>query len=112
MAAHRTTSRLQAATLLLLCCAAGALGAPAHPWNPIKLNLAPGQSRDGYLYVPPTYTKSKPSPLIIFFHPAGKGAKDALDLIEQQQPLLDRTRTREWACSSDTTAPHTWHPFV
>lgn len=49
--------------------------------------------RDGYIYVPPTYNKAKPSPLIIMFHPAGKGAADALELLEQQQPLLDRTRT-------------------
>ncbi len=43
--------------------------------------------------MPPTYTKDKPSPLIIMFHAAGKGAADALDLLEQQQPLLDKTRT-------------------
>jgi len=45
------------------------------------------------LYVPPTYTKSKPSPLLIMFHAAGKGASDALELLEKQQPLLDQTRT-------------------
>lgn len=48
--------------------------------------------RDGYLYVPPTYTKSKPSPLLIMFHAAGKGAKEALDMLESQQALLDQQR--------------------
>lgn len=49
--------------------------------------------RDGYLYVPPTYSKDKPSPMLVMFHPAGKGAKDALELLEKAQPLLDKTRT-------------------
>jgi poly(3-hydroxybutyrate) depolymerase len=45
------------------------------------------------LYIPPTYSKDKPSPLLVMFHPAGKGATDALELLDQAQPLLDRTRT-------------------
>jgi hypothetical protein len=27
------------------------------------------------------------------FHPAGKGAKHALELLEKAQPMLDKTRT-------------------
>lgn len=42
--------------------------------------------------MPPTYNKAKPSPLLIMFHPAGKSAADALELLEKQQPLLDKTR--------------------
>jgi predicted peptidase len=44
------------------------------------------------VYVPPTYVKSKPSPLILMFHAAGKGASDTLQLLESQQPLLDAQR--------------------
>lgn len=43
--------------------------------------------------MPPTYNKAKPSPLLIIFHPAGKSATDAFELLEKQQPLLDKTRT-------------------
>lgn len=49
--------------------------------------------RDGYIYVPPTYNEDKPSPLLVMFHPAGKGSKDALETLEKAQPLLDKTRT-------------------
>lgn len=63
------------------------------PESHIHVGVGYCNRRDGYLYVPPTYTKSKPSPLLIMFHAAGKGANDALELLEKQQPLLDQTRT-------------------
>lgn len=132
--ASRCSVALATAVLLLVASAAVAQS----PWNPIKLNVASGQSRcvtgvtvaalssqppacrsrllsaprtvphlppppgtcacvtrarrDALLYVPRTYDRSKPSPLLIMFHEAGKSAADALKMLESQKPLLDAQR--------------------
>ena len=39
------------------------------------LGLSSG-SRDGFIYVPPTYSASKPSPLLVLLHGAGQSAKE------------------------------------
>jgi phospholipase/carboxylesterase len=39
------------------------------------LGLSSGP-RDGFIYVPPTYTESRPSPLLVLLHGAGQSAKE------------------------------------
>lgn len=57
--------------------AGGAVAAAAPPPAPtgvLKLDLAAGAGRDGYVYVPSTYSPEVPTPLIVALHGANKTA--------------------------------------
>jgi phospholipase/carboxylesterase len=70
----RTEGRLRARP------AAGAAGAA-----PVGLRLlGSGAARDGYLYVPATYSVVRPAPLVVLLHGAGEDARDGLALLRQQ----------------------------
>lgn len=46
---------------------------PVSGLQPLALSSGP---RDGFIYVPPTYSESKPSPLLVLLHGAGQSAKE------------------------------------
>jgi len=46
--------------------------------------LGPTSARDGYLYVPATYTQDLPGPLVLLLHGAGEDARDGLALLRGQ----------------------------
>ena len=54
--------------------AAAAVATPAAPTGVLKLGLAAGAGRDGYVYVPSTYSPDVPTPLIVALHGANKTA--------------------------------------
>ena len=54
--------------------AASAAAAPLAPTGVLKLGLAAGAGRDGYVYVPSTYSPEVPTPLIVALHGANKTA--------------------------------------
>ena len=49
----------------------------------LKLGLSSG-ARDGYLFVPASYTPQRRSAMILAIHAAGKGGLDALGVLVQQ----------------------------
>jgi phospholipase/carboxylesterase len=53
---------------------------PSSPTQKPTMGLQPlglsSGSRDGFIYIPPTYTESKPSPLLVMLHGAGQSAKE------------------------------------
>ena len=52
---------------------------PGEPTERIEPGLQPlgiGLGRDGYVYVPPTYTPLQPSPLLVLMHGAGQSAQE------------------------------------
>lgn len=49
----------------------------------LRLGLSTG-ARDGYLFVPGSYSAQKSSPMILAIHAAGKGGLDAMGVLIQQ----------------------------
>ena len=63
---------------------------PGNPRRPGKRGLQPlglTQGRDGFLYVPESYSADSPAPLAVMLHGAGGGARGGLAPL---QPLADR----------------------
>ena len=49
---------------------------PSKPARPGLRALGLGSPRDGYIYIPPTYSPSRPSPLVVLLHGAAHDSKE------------------------------------
>jgi phospholipase/carboxylesterase len=64
-------------------------GAPRSDGAPGLHALGAGDEREGYVYVPTTYRRAEPSPLILTLHGAGGSGRNSL---ERFLPLAERYR--------------------
>ena len=89
--------------------------APVSATSPVGLRaLGLAARRDGYLYVPATYTAERPAPLALLLHGAGEDARDGLALLRAQadaaELILLAPASRE--CTWDMISSRRFGPDV